>query len=119
MDAQIRELTDKLMETKVWQPGIADGWLRLIKQMRPSDLETRGILLSSLYREDGTIQEPSFLTDTINRCKNGEGSAEDCDIVVFAWMITKNPDYFRVLETYSEINISRLREQYPQWVLKI
>lgn len=121
----IKETQAKLMEKKSWQPDIADSWLQFITKFKPSDLETNSVLLSSLYREDGVIEEPPLLIDALDRCKRGEGSAEDNDTVIFAWMLTKNLDYFRALETNAQTELSAgwaassLREQYPQWTSKI
>ena len=112
----------KLMATKAWQSGFADEWLQFTEQHKPSDLEMNRVLLSSIYREDGEIEEPSLFTDAMDRCKNGKGSAKDNDIVIFAWMLTKNPDYFRALETNAvnepsaEWAAGSLRKQYSQWV---
>ena len=118
----IKEVVEKLMTTKSWQPNISDSYLQFIKKFKLSDFEMSSILLSSLYREDRIINEPSLLIDAINRCKCGKGSPKDNDIVIFAWMLTKNTDYFQNLETNALTELSAkwaansLREQYPQWV---
>ena len=94
----VEKVTKRLMSTKSWQPDITDLWLQFTKKFKPHDFEINSTLLSSLYRENGTIDEPSVLTDAINKCKCGKGSSKDNDIVIFAWMLTKNMDYFRSLE---------------------